>query len=257
MSLNILLSKEGGVGIVRLNRPQASNALSKALLQELLQGLAVYEMDDEIGAIIVTGSDTVFCAGADLKEQKDLTFYSSFMSEHFRAFTERIQAIRKPIIAAVNGYALGGGFELAMLCDTIFAGQSTKFGQPEIKIGTIPGAGGTQRLTKAIGKAKTMDLVLTGRMITGEEALEWGVVARVLPDDQVLAVAVEAARTIASYSRPMVYLAKEAINAAEEMSLSQGLMFERRLFHSTFALNDAKEGMEAFVQKRAPNFRHN
>jgi len=252
----ILASRAGAVGILRLNRPRALNALSTSLLKELHKSLASLDSDDDIGAIVITGSDKIFCAGADIKELKNLTLVTAYMGDFLRSFAERIQAIRKPIIAAVNGYALGGGFELAMLCDTIYAGNSAVFGQPEIKIGTIPGGGGTQRLIRAIGKAKAMDLILTGKTISGAEAHGWGLVARVLPDSEVLDTAIASAQLMASYSRPVVLMAKEAINSAEEMTLSQGLLFERRLYHATFGLEDSKEGMEAFVQKRAPQFSH-
>jgi len=256
MSELVIVSRDGAVGILRLNRPRALNALSTGLLEELHKGLLSLAEDEAIAAIVITGSDKIFCAGADIKELKNLSFVTAFMRDFLRAFAEKVQAVRKPIIAAVNGYALGGGFELAMLCDTIYAGTSAVFGQPEIKIGTIPGGGGTQRLTRAIGKAKAMDLILTGKTISADEAYGWGLIARVVPDAEVFDTAIASAKLMASYSQPVVLMAKEAINSAEEMTLSQGLLFERRLYHATFGLEDTKEGMQAFIEKRAPAFNH-
>ncbi|KAF9508780.1 hypothetical protein BS47DRAFT_1377676 [Hydnum rufescens UP504] len=239
----------GCVGILRLNKPKAHNALSSPLLAELYEALDSLDSDDKIRAIVLTGGERIFSAGADVKEFQPLTGVSAFKTDHLGPLAKKIPTIRKPIIAACCGYALGGGFELAMLCDTIYAGKSATFGQPELKIGTIPGMGGTQRLIRAIGKAKAMDMILTGKTISAEEAYSWGLVARV---DWRFA----SARLIASYSGPIVMMAKEAINIAEETSLSQGLLFERRQFHATFGFEDNKEGVNAFIQKRTPDFQH-
>ncbi|KAJ3084967.1 putative enoyl-CoA hydratase, mitochondrial [Quaeritorhiza haematococci] len=249
----ILTEKQGKVGIIRLNRPKALNALSTPLMTELNAAVHEFDQDPNIGAMVLTGTERAFAAGADIKEMSTLTFMDNYKKNFIGSWT-RITEARKPIIAAVNGFALGGGCELAMMCDIIYAGDRAKFGQPEIKLGTIPGAGGTQRLTKAVGKARAMDMVLTGEMISATEAQQAGLVARIFPSEKLVEEAVKAATTIASYSQPIVMMAKEAVNKAEELSLAEGLHFERRLFHSTFATKDQKEGMAAFAEKRAPNF---
>ena len=230
---NILVSRKGKVGVVTLNRPKALNALSSPLMKELNEALREFDADASIGAMVVTGSEKAFAAGADIKEMSSLTFVGNYKSNFISDWTG-IVSIRKPVIAAVNGFALGGGCEVAMMCDIIYAGDKARFGQPEIKLGTIPGAGGSQRLTQAVGKAKAMDLVLTGRMITAEEAEKAGLVARIFPADKLVDEAIKSAETIASYSNPIVMMAKEAVNKSFEMSLSEGLNFERRLFHATF-----------------------
>ena len=252
----ILLEKRDRVGLITLNRPKALNALCEQLIAELEQALNELENDPNIGAIVVTGSEKAFAAGADIKEMKDRGFIDVFTSDFITRGWERLSQCRKPTIAAVAGYALGGGCEIAMMCDLIIAAENAKFGQPEITIGTIPGAGGTQRLTRAVGKAKAMDLVLTGRMMDAAEAERSGLVARVVPADKLLDEALAAAAKIASFSLPATLMAKEAVNRAFETSLAEGLKFERRVFHATFATEDQKEGMSAFAEKRPPNFRH-
>jgi len=257
MSFNtILLEKRDRVGLVTLNRPKALNALCAELVVELEQALNELEADADIGAIVVTGSEKAFAAGADIKEMKDRGFIDVFTSDFITKGWERLAQCRKPTIAAVAGYALGGGCELAMMCDLIVAAETAKFGQPEITIGTIPGAGGTQRLTRALGKAKAMDMVLTGRMMDAAEAERSGLVARIVPADKLLEEALGMAAKIASFSLPATMMAKEAVNRAFETSLAEGLKFERRLFHSTFATQDQKEGMNAFAEKRPPSFKH-
>lgn len=252
----ILVEKRDRVGLVTLNRPKALNALCAQLIAELEQALNDLEADGNIGAIVVTGSDRAFAAGADIKEMKDRTFIDVLTSDFITKGWERLAQCRKPTIAAVAGYALGGGCEIAMMCDIIIAAETAKFGQPEITIGTIPGAGGTQRLTRAVGKAKAMDLVLTGRMMDAAEAERSGLVARVVPADKLLEEALAIAAKIASFSLPAVLIAKEAVNQAFETGLAEGLKFERRVFHATFATEDQKEGMAAFVEKRPPGFKH-
>jgi enoyl-CoA hydratase len=253
---NILVETKGAVGMITLNRPQALNALNAALIGELRQALDAYEADPAIGAILVTGSEKAFAAGADIKEMKDRDFVDVYLADFITAGWERLAQCRKPTIAAVSGYALGGGCEIAMMCDIIIASDTAKFGKPEITLGTLPGAGGTQRLTRAIGKAKAMDLVLTGRTMDAAEAERAGLVARVVPAAALLAEALETAEKIASLSRPAVLLAKEAVNQALETGLAQGLRFERRLFHASFATADQKEGMTAFAEKRPPHFKN-
>ncbi|EIW81422.1 enoyl-CoA hydratase carnithine racemase [Coniophora puteana RWD-64-598 SS2] len=253
---NILTEKQGNVAIVTLNRPKALNALSGALIQELLQALKAFDKDDDVGAIIITGNERAFCAGADIAEQKALSFTQAYNTDYLRDIVDSILAIHKPIIGVVNGYALGGGCELAMMCDIVYAGEKAVFGQPEIKLGTIPGAGGTQRLIRAIGKAKAMHMILTGENMSATEAEKAGLVAKVLPVNEVLPAAIKAATTIAGYSRPVVAIAKEAVNEAEELGLRNGLHFERRLYHSTFALSDHQEGFGAFLEKRQPQWKH-
>jgi len=253
---NILVETRGRVGLVTLNRPKALNALNDALMNELGDALAKFDADDGIGAIVITGSDKAFAAGADIGAMKDRGYMDVYKGEYITRNWERIKSIRKPLIAAVAGYALGGGCELAMMCDILIAADTAKFGQPEIKLGIIPGAGGTQRLTRAVGKAKAMDLVLTGRMMDAAEAERAGLVSRVLPADKLIDEALAAAERIAEFSLPSVMMAKEAVNRAYEAPLAEGILFERRLFHALFATEDQKEGMAAFVEKRKPKFRH-
>jgi enoyl-CoA hydratase len=250
---NIIVETRGRVGLVRLNRPQALNALNRALFTELTKALDAFEADTDIGCIVITGSDKAFAAGADIKEMVDKTFTDAYMGD-FTASWDRAATVRKPVIAAVAGFALGGGCELAMQCDLIIAADNAKFGQPEIKLGVIPGIGGTQRLTRAVGKAKAMDLVLTGRMMDVQEAERSGLVARIVPLASLLDEAIKTAETIAALSLPSVLAAKEAVNVAFESSLAEGVRFERRIFHSMFATADQKEGMAAFVAKRPPKF---
>jgi enoyl-CoA hydratase len=252
----VILEKKGAVGIVTLNRPQALNALSVALIRDLGAALDALEADDAIGAVILTGSEKAFAAGADIKEMVEKSYMDVYLQDFITKGWERITTCRKPVIAAVAGYALGGGCEIAMMCDTIIAADTAKFGQPEITIGTIPGSGGTQRLTRFVGKAKAMDMCLTGRMMDAAEAERSGLVSRVVPAANLLEEALKMAEKIASLSRPSVLMAKEAVNRAFETTLAEGIRFERRLFHSTFATEDQKEGMAAFIEKRKPNFKH-
>lgn len=251
----ILTEKRGKVGLITLNRPKALNALCDTLIKELNSQLKEYQEDPSVGAIVITGSERSFAAGADIKEMSSQTYMSAYQS-NMLAFWHDITQIRKPIIAAVNGFALGGGCELAMMCDFIIAGEKAKFAQPEITLGTIPGCGGTQRLTRAVGKAKAMEWTLTGKMVSATEAESAGLVSRIVPADQLVDDAVATAEKIAGYSQPIVALTKEAINAAFETTLHQGVIFERRLFHSTFGTHDQKEGMQAFIEKRAPEFKN-
>ncbi len=244
------------VGIVTLNRPKQLNALNNQLMDELGAALKAFDADDSIGCIILTGSEKAFAAGADIGAMATYTFADVYNGDYITRNWEQIRAIRKPVIAAVSGFALGGGCELAMMCDFIIAADNAKFGQPEIKLGIIPGAGGTQRLPRAVGKAKAMDLALTGRMMDATEAERAGLVSRVVPLDKLMDEALGAALMICSYGQPSVFAAKEAINRAFESGLSDGVMFERRLFHALFATQDQKEGMDAFVNKRKPSFTH-
>jgi enoyl-CoA hydratase len=253
---NILVETRGRVGLITLNRPKALNALNDALMNELGEALAAFDADDGIGAIVVTGSDKAFAAGADIGAMKDRSYMDVYKGEYITRNWERMKSIRKPIIAAVAGYALGGGCELAMMCDILIAADTARFGQPEIKLGIIPGAGGTQRLPRAVGKAKAMDLVLTGRMMDAAEAERAGLVSRVVPADKLIDEALAAAAQIAEFSLPSVMMAKEALNRAFESPLAEGMLFERRLFHALFATEDQKEGMAAFVEKRKPKFKH-
>lgn len=253
---NILVETRGAVGLITLNRPQALNALNAALIRELGSALDKLEDDSGIGAIVITGSEKAFAAGADIKEMQHKSFAAVYSEDFITKDWERIATCRKPVIAAVAGFALGGGCEIAMMCDFILAGDNAKFGQPEIKLGVIPGSGGTQRLTRFIGKSKAMEMVLTGRMMDAGEAERAGLVSRVLPVAELVDEAVRVAGEIAALSRPSVMMAKEAVNRAFETSLSEGVRFERRLFHATFALADQKEGMAAFVEKRKPDFKH-
>ncbi len=249
----IIVETRGKVGLIRLNRPQALNALNSALERELEAALDAFEADAAIGCMVITGSGKAFAAGADIKEMADKSFAEAFLGE-FVSSWDRVAHMRKPVIAAVAGFALGGGCELAMQCDLIIAADNAKFGQPEIKLGVIPGIGGTQRLTRAVGKAKAMDLILTGRMMDAQEAERSGLVARIVPLANLVEEAVKIAETIASMSLPSVLAAKEAVNRAFETSLAEGVRFERRVFHSLFATADQKEGMAAFIAKRPPKF---
>jgi enoyl-CoA hydratase len=252
---NVIVETHGAVGLIRLNRPHALNALSAALMADLDAALEAFEADPAIGAIVLTGSEKAFAAGADIKEMQDKTFAEAFLDD-FIAKWERLTRVRKPVVAAVAGFALGGGCEIAMMCDFILAADTAKFGQPEIKLGVIPGAGGTQRLTRAVGKAKAMEMILTGRMMDAEEAERSGLVSRVLPAASLIEEAVKVAGSIAALSRPAVFAAKEAVNRAYETTLAEGVKFERRIFHSLFATEDQKEGMRAFAEKRAAAFKH-
>ncbi|HRZ00044.1 MAG TPA: enoyl-CoA hydratase [Burkholderiaceae bacterium] len=253
---NIVVETHGRVGLVRLNRPKALNALNDQLMDELGAALLAFDADEAIGAMVVTGSERAFAAGADIGAMKDWSYMDVYKSEYITRNWEALRRVRKPVIAAVSGYALGGGCELAMMCDMIIAADSAKFGQPEIKLGIIPGAGGTQRLTRAVGKAKAMDLILTGRPMDAVEAEAAGLVARVVPAESLVTASLEVAGAIAGFSSPAVMMAKEAVNRSYESTLAEGLLFERRLFHSLFATEDQKEGMAAFVEKRAPRFTH-
>jgi enoyl-CoA hydratase len=251
----IEVETHGRVALVRLNRPQALNALNALLISELDCALTGFEKDAAIGCVVLTGSEKAFAAGADIKEMAGKNFADAFLSD-FIGRWDAVARSRKPIVAAVSGFALGGGCELAMMCDFILAADTAQFGQPEIKLGVIPGAGGTQRLARAVGKAKAMELVLTGRMMGAEEAERAGLVARIVPAADLLAEALKVAATIASMSLPAALMAKEAVNAAFETTLAEGVRFERRLFYSLFATQDQKEGMAAFVEKRKPAFQH-
>jgi enoyl-CoA hydratase len=251
----IIVETHGRVGLIRLNRPQALNALNPAIRSELLAAAEAFDADPAIGCIVITGSDKAFAAGADIKEMADQSYMDVFLSDYAAAY-ERLTRVRKPIVAAVAGFALGGGCEVAMMCDIVIAADTAKFGQPEIKLGVIPGMGGTQRLTRAVGKAKAMDLVLTGRMMDATEAERSGLVSRVVPAASLMEEAMKVAETIASMSLPSVLSAKEAINRSFEAPLDEGLRFERRVFHALFATEDQKEGMAAFIAKRPAKFKN-
>jgi enoyl-CoA hydratase len=253
---NILVETRGRVGLITLNRPKALNALNAALIADLGQALDTFEANDEIGAIVLTGSERAFAAGADIKEMAGKSYMDVYLADFITRGWERITTCRKPIVAAVAGHALGGGCEVAMMCDFIIAADNARFGQPEITIGTIPGAGGTQRLPRYVGKSKAMEMCLTGRIMDAAEAERSGLVSRVVPLAELLPEALKAAEKIAAMSRPLAMMAKEAVNRAYETTLAEGIRFERRLFHSTFATEDQKEGMAAFVEKRQPQFRH-
>lgn len=248
-------TKPGGVALITLNRPKALNALNTPMMREVATALAEFEADKAIGCIVLTGSEKAFAAGADIKEMAAKNFADVYNEDFITSGWEAVAKCRKPVIAAVAGYALGGGCELALMCDFIIAADNAKFGQPEITLGTLPGIGGSQRLTRAVGKSLAMDLCLTGRQIGADEALRTGLVARVVPAAELLSVALEAATRIASYSGPAVMLVKEAVNAAFETTLAEGVHLERRLFHASFALEDRKEGMVAFTEKRPPQFK--
>ena len=251
----ILLEVDERVGIIRLNRPQALNALNAQLINELNAALDVLEADRAIGCIILTGSEKAFAAGADIKAMQSFTYPDTYLDDYITSW-ERLSRTRKPVIAAVAGFALGGGCELAMMCDFILAADTAKFGQPEIKLGVMPGSGGTQRLTRFVGKSKAMEMCLTGRMMDAAEAERAGLVSRVVPLAELLDAALAAAQTICAMSGPSVALAKECVNRAYESPLAEGLLFERRIFHALFATEDQKEGMDAFVNKRKPAFKH-
>lgn len=247
--------REGRVGVVELHRPEALNALNTTLMEELLTEAKALDASEDIGAILLIGSEKAFAAGADIKEMAEQNFAEMYSADWFSRWDE-LAALRTPIIAGVRGFALGGGCELAMMTDVIIAGEGAKFGQPEVNIGVIPGMGGSQRLTRSVGKAKAMDMVLTGRHIGGQEAEQIGLVSRVVPDEQVVETASEVAATIAAKSKPIIQMAKEAVSAAFETPQQQGLLFERRVFHALFSTEDQKEGMNAFSAKRSPQWKH-
>lgn len=252
---NIRVETREKVGVITLHRPDALNALNAALMKELGDAVDAFEKNADIGAIVITGSDKAFAAGADIKEMESKSFVDVYAGDFITSSWERIATCRKPVIAAVAGYALGGGCELAMMCDFILAADTAKFGQPEIKLGIIPGSGGTQRLTRFVGKSKAMEMVLTGRMMDAAEAERCGLVSRIVPAAQLVDEAVKVAAAIATLSSVAVLMAKEAVNRSYETTLAEGVRFERRLFHATFALEDQKEGMAAFVAKRKPSFK--
>jgi len=252
---NVLVETQGRVGIIRLNRPQALNALNKALIAELTQAIETFDADEKIGCMLITGNDKAFAAGADIKEMADKPFIDAYLGDFVSNWNVAARA-RKPIVAAVAGFALGGGCELAMQCDIVIAADTAKFGQPEIKLGVIPGIGGTQRLARAVGKAKAMDLILTGRMMDAAEAEKSGLVARLVSPEKLMDEAMKVAETIANMSLPSVLAGKEAVNRAFEGGLSEGMAFERRIFHSLFATEDQKEGMKAFIEKRTPKWKN-
>jgi enoyl-CoA hydratase/carnithine racemase len=252
---NIIAKTEGAVGVITLNRPKALNALNSELLGELIGQLEAWDADDAVRAIVLTGSERAFAAGADIKEMAPQSYMDMFKSNFFAHVNDRIVAIRKPIIAAVAGYALGGGCELAMLCDFIIAADTAKFGQPEINLGVMPGIGGTQRLTRFVGKSKAMEMCLTGRNMDAAEAERSGLVSRVVPAADLMAEAMKAAQSIAEKSVPIVMMTKETVNRAYETTLTEGIRFERRVFHSMFATDDQKEGMAAFSEKRKAEFK--
>ncbi|HEY3637990.1 MAG TPA: enoyl-CoA hydratase [Rhizomicrobium sp.] len=253
---NIIVKTEGAVAIITLNRPKALNALNSELLRELIHALEAIDADDNLHAIVLTGSERAFAAGADIKEMAPKSYMDMYRTNFFAHVGDRIAEIRKPIIAAVAGYALGGGCELAMLCDFIIAADNAKFGQPEINLGVMPGIGGTQRLTRFVGKSKAMEMCLTGRNMDAEEAERAGLVSRVVPLSDLLPEATKAAEKIAAQSLPIVMMTKETINRAYETTLAEGIRFERRVFHSMFATEDQKEGMAAFAEKRKPAFKN-
>lgn len=250
---NILVETHGHVGLVRLNRPEALNALNSELIADLNHAMDAFERDDAIGCIVLTGSDKAFAAGADIKEMQSKSYMNTYM-EDFIGQWEKLADVRKPVIAAVAGYTLGGGCEIAMMCDFIIAADTAKFGQPEINLGVMPGAGGTQRLTRFVGKSKAMEMCLTGRMMDAAEAERSGLVSRVVLADQLVDEAIKVAGVIAAKSRPIAMMTKESVNRAYETTLAEGVRFERRLFHAMFATNDQKEGMAAFAEKRKPDF---
>ncbi|MBK1680224.1 enoyl-CoA hydratase [Rhodocyclus tenuis] len=252
----LIVERRERVGLIQLNRPKQLNALCDALVDEMVKALDDFEADDGIGAIVITGSEKAFAAGADITAMKDFSHMDAYLGDYITRNWERVKTCRKPVVAAVAGYALGGGCELAMMCDFILAADSAQFGQPEIKLGTLPGAGGTQRLPRAVGKAKAMEMCLTGRLMNAEEAERAGLVARVVPAASLLDEALATAARIASFSLPVVMMIKEAVNRSFESSLQEGLLFERRSFHASFGLEDQKEGMAAFSEKRPAQFRH-
>ena len=253
---NLIVETRERVGVITLNRPKALNALNDALMDELGRALLAFDADDSIGAIVITGSERAFAAGADIAAMSGWSYMDVYKTEYLTRNWEHIRRVRKPVVAAVAGFALGGGCELAMMCDVVIAADSARFGQPEIRLGVIPGAGGTQRLPRAIGKAKAMDLCLTGRMMDAAEAERAGLVSRVVPAAALMDEVMSVASTIATFSLPSVMMLKEAVNRADEAPLSEGLLFERRMFHSLFATQDQKEGMLAFLEKRSAEFTH-
>ena len=252
----IVAETKGRVGVITLNRPQQMNALNAQLMQELAQALYAFDADDGVGCIVITGNEKAFAAGADIAAMKDFGYMDAFRSNYITRDWEHIRNIRKPVLAAVAGFALGGGCELAMLCDLAIAADTAKFGQPEINLGVMPGSGGTQRLPRFTSKALAMDMILTARLIGAEEALRAGLVSRVVPAAKLMEEAMSMAERIAAYSLPVVMMAKESVNRAYESALAEGVLFERRLFHAMFALEDQKEGMAAFVEKRKPSFKN-
>lgn len=252
----ILVDCKEPVGLITLNRPEALNALNGQLMDELTTALRAFEADENIRAMVITGSTKAFAAGADIKEMQSMGYIEAYMKDFITANWEETSRCRKPIIAAVAGYALGGGCELAMMCDFILAADNAKFGQPEIKLGVIPGSGGSQRLTRFVGKSKAMEMILTGRMMDAEEAERSGLVSRIVPVDDLVEEALKTARKIADLSLPSVMIAKECVNKAYETTLREGIMFERRVFHSLFSTEDQKEGMSAFAEKRTAKFKH-
>lgn len=256
MSSLVVTEVIGRVGLIRLNRPEAMNALNDEVVDGIAAAVDAFEIDENIGCMVLTGNEKAFAAGADIGFMQNFDYMHAYKTDFITRNWERIKTARKPVIAAVSGFALGGGCEMAMMCDMIFAADTAKFGQPEVRLGTLPGAGGSQRLPRAVGKAKAMDLCLTGRMMDAQEAEKSGLVARIIPADQLLDETLKAAQSIAGYSLPVVMMIKESINRAFESSLNEGLLFERRTFHAAFALEDQKEGMAAFVEKRKPVFKH-
>ncbi|KAK3711789.1 hypothetical protein RRG08_036994 [Elysia crispata] len=255
---NIKVEKVGekkNVTLIQLNRPKALNALCDGLIKDLNQALDEVEADSTVGAVVLTGSERAFAAGADIKEMQAMESFSAVYNSNFSLAWDRVTKCKKPVLAAVNGFALGGGCELAMMCDIIYAGEKAQFGQPEITLGTIPGAGGTQRLTHAIGKSKAMEMILTGNRMSAQEAERAGLVSKVFPPDQLVAEAVKTAEKMASFSKTIVAICKECVNASYNMTLTEGLHFEKRFFNATFSTHDRQEGMTAFVEKRAPDFK--
>ena len=252
----ILAEKNDGVGVITLNRPEAMNALSEALMKEMTSALDDFEADADIGCILLTGSEKAFAAGADIKEMQSKSYMDAYLEDFISRNWERVTTCRKPTIVAVAGYALGGGCELAMMCDFIICADTAKFGQPEITLGVLPGAGGSQRLTRLVGKSKAMEMCLTGRMMDADEAERAGLVSRIVPADELLEDAMKTAAKIAAMSRPAAMMVKESINRSYETTLAEGVRFERRLFHSAFATEDQKEGMEAFATKRKPEWKN-
>lgn len=250
----LIVDRRGAAGLITFNRPEALNALNTALMRELGQALAAFEADEAVGAIVITGSEKAFAAGADVKEMQDKSWPGTYSEDFITAEWERLPGCRKPVVAAVAGYALGGGCELAMMCDFILAAENARFGQPEITLGIMPGAGGTQRLTRLVGKSKAMEMCLTGRTMDAEEAERAGLVSRVVPLGELVAEAVRTAERIAGMSRPAAMMIKESVNRAYEVPLAEGVRFERRLFQASFATADRAEGMRAFVEKREPRF---
>jgi enoyl-CoA hydratase len=256
MTSAILTEIHARVGLIRINRPEVLNALNNEVVDGITRALDAFEADENIACIVLTGNDKAFAAGADIGYMKDFVHMDAYKTDFITRNWERIRTCRKPVIAAVAGYALGGGCELAMMCDMIYAADNAMFGQPEIKLGTLPGAGGTQRLPRAVGKAKAMDMCLTGRMMDAQEAESSGLVARVFPADRLIEETLAAAQLIAGFSLPVVMMVKESVNRAFESSLAEGLLFERRTFQASFSLEDQKEGMAAFIAKRKPEFKH-